>query len=205
MSDAELAQYDGYTSSSMEQRIDDEGNTHFERSDDEACHYYHSAEGEMRVECETDSLGEQDRIAKRNFSRVLQQFANTRASADLDLIVDNRQFITLEILLEDFDYYHRFAVDEPDQAVVLFGGINISDGEDGPMIIENEQRVRRAMADGEKEASVVIDSEFETDGVIEVGRISIGSNDDDALAAPSLGSLKLVLPEDMRQRIVIRQ
>lgn len=209
LSDAELAQFDGYTSSSMSQRIDDEGNTHFEREDDKACHYYHSAEGEMRVACESDPLDEQERIAKRSFSRVLQQFANAQPTPNLDLTVDNLQYITLEILLEDFDYFHRFAEGDPDQAVVLFGGVNISDGDGGPLIIDNEQRVVRkevdGRTDGKKETTVVIESELETDGVIEVDRISLGVTDQDTLEAPSFGSLRLVLPEDMRNRIVIRQ
>lgn len=205
LSDAELAQYDGYTSSSMDQRIDDKGNTHFERTDEQDCHYYHSAEGEVRVACESDPYDEQERIAERSFSRVLQQFANAQPGLDLDLIVDNLQNITLEILMENFNYFHRMAEGDPDQAVMLFGGIDISDGNDGPMVIESKQTLKRRRANGEKDNLVVIESEFKTDGVIEVDRVTLGATDADALEAPSFGSLRIGLGEGMRNRIVIRQ
>lgn len=205
LSDEELSQLDGYTSKNMTYRLDDDGNTHFERADAEACHYYHSQEAQTRVDCEVDQSGEHERIARQSFSRYLQQFANTEAVIDLDLLVDNSQIITLEILLDHFDYYHVIGEGRPDQAVVLFEDFYIGDGKGGPLVIESKQKISRPLRDGERKSQVVIESELKTDGDVHIHGIRLGKNDLGADTAPSFGSLGIGLPEGMRNRIVIRQ
>ena len=205
LSDEELSQHDGYTSKNMVYRLDDEGNTHFERADKEACHYYHSQEEQARGDCEVDQSGERERIAKQSFSRYLQQFANTTEVTNLDLLVDNSQVITLEILLDHFDYYHVIDEGRPDQAVVLFEGLYIGAKGGGPLIIESKQKVSRPLRDGERKAEVVIESEMKTGADIHTHAIRLGEDDLSADLAPSFGSLAIGLPEGMRNRIVIRQ
>gem|GEM_PF-6322060 len=191
LSDSELANLDGYTSSFMQKEYDSEGNVIFRRGDNEPCRYAQSDnDDDARLKCEESFETEYDRILGENFQRYLNQALSLmQADPELDVAGDGLQNLHLSVRLENFDYNHFMCDGMPDKGVIRFEGISLIGEDGGDFTIDAQTRIDNTYNENTGEFNRVIVSESKIKGRIGVDAIKIGNSIDDAKSAPSLGGV----------------
>lgn len=204
LSDEELSKIDGHTSPYMVRQLAADGKDQFARKDEIECRYYLSDHKETKVRCEMDSNLEREVSLQDYLKRVFMQLENMEILNPLDLTVDNRQTIEMELLMRNFDYSKDLTCRHGNYAATVYlENININRGTGKPMIIGPTTSTVRVMpVNGKHHSKIVMESEG-LKGTISIGAIKLGNSVEDAENAPSFGSLRVQFPEGMKTKIEI--
>lgn len=204
LTDEELSKMDGFTSNSMKKEFNDEGEMLFRRTDDVDCQYYQGKGEQTKIKCSSDELLGVDQTLQSYLNGVLFKIRNTEIKNPLDLSVNNRQTIEMELHLKNFDYSKDLMCRNGSHgATLLLQNVTADNGRGGPMIIgPTTSRVDSVLVNGNQRKAIIMNSDG-IKGRISIDAIRVGSSEEDALASPSFGGLIVQFPEGMKSNIVI--
>ncbi len=208
LSDGELENMDGYTSSSLVKEVDDEGDLRFRRVDSFKCRYDQSEDNEdARLHCEGAFDNIHDQMLATTFERYLEQALDLmRNDPVFDTPGDHLQEIDKYVRLEGFDYNHQMCDIMPDKmGVVRFEGISFTGKDGGDFRFGKIRGYIEETYDentGAHNRSIV--TETGTEGIIGVRAIKVGMDVETARYAKSLGAVYIDLG-DSTMRISLNE